>query len=152
MKTVLPIERSRTKLPVAWEQGGGATNTGNAIVICGPDGSPLKPIYVAKHGSLSNGKHALFVVAVGCIVIEVSRHRDEYTRNVYKIVAIEEEDKAVLFPIAFYTEATGWVDVDKPTMDALQQGPIHNAICAANSKSECYHCRLPHYAAQDFNL
>jgi len=45
-----------------WEKGGGMSNTGFATVICGPNGSPLKPLFIATRGTLACSKHALFII------------------------------------------------------------------------------------------
>lgn len=51
------IELTITKkgLPALWESGGGATNTGSATIIAGPNGEKLVPIYVRRSGHLSCG-------------------------------------------------------------------------------------------------
>jgi len=87
------IELTITKkgLPALWESGGGATNTGSATIIAGPNGEKLVPIYVRRSGHLSCGQHALFVIREGHFVIMASHWRRDFTIKVYQIVEINLE-------------------------------------------------------------
>jgi len=131
----IPIERSRTGLPCLWEQGGGSTNTGWVQIVATADGSPKRPIYIRRRGSLSNGEHALFVVREGDVVVEADHHRQDFCVEIARISAIRDEE-AILEPVAVFDEGE-WVP-ELP--EALKP-----AVEAACEKAVCYHCREPHF-------
>lgn len=131
------ISRTKSGLPAMWECGGGATNTGDAWIICGPDGQKKRPIHIKRRGSLSRGCHALLVVEVGDLAIGADHHRGDFDITVYRVAEIRE-DEAELEPIHEFT--CGEWDKEPPEC-------LRDAISAAKSKATCYHCRSPHYVA-----
>jgi len=86
--TVIYLEKTRSGLPAAWEEGGGYTNTGRARIIAHADGSPKKPVYIRRSGDLACREHALFVVREGDLVIEAHHHRRDFEIAVYRIAKI----------------------------------------------------------------
>jgi hypothetical protein len=133
----IAIELTKKGFPALWEEGGGATNTGNAIIVAGPQGEPLRPIYIRGWGPLACGQHALFVIREGYHVISVSRWRDDYKIEVFRITAIDVENKKATVELLCEFSQGEW---DKEPPDSLSA-----AINAAIKKSKCYHCRSPHY-------
>jgi len=125
-------ERTRRGHPALWEQGGGATNTGEAQIVTGPRGERLKPIYIRTRGHRACGQHALFIVQPQYHIVRVwywNKQNPPYSINVYQIQKIVEFDKELL-AIAKKVES-----------EMLQE-----AINVAKQKARCYHCRRPHYA------
>lgn len=82
------LEITKKGLPALWEQGGGATNTGDATIIAGRKGEPLRPIYVATRGQLSCSSHALFVVEPGCYLVHADHHRWDFEISVNRVADI----------------------------------------------------------------
>ena len=115
------VEFSKSGLPCMWESGGGSTNTGGSKIICGPNGSPKKAIYIPRGGHLSNGEHALIPITVGDIIIFHTYDRKGEETEILKIKKIVGE-KA-------YTETIEMKDCYK------------NAVEAAIKKAHIYHCR-----------
>ena len=130
--SVFVCERTKKGFPALWEQGGGATNTGEAQVIAGPCGEKLKPVFIKKKGHRANGQHALFIVQPGYHVVTVwywNKQSPPYSITAYQVQQIIEFDKELL-AIAKKVES-----------EMLQE-----AINTAKQKARCYHCRSPHYA------
>lgn len=137
----ISIERTKRDCPALWEWGGGYTNTGEAQIVCGPNGEPLKPVYVRRRGSLANGNHALFIVRPGCYVVRAEHHRGDFAIDVLKIKNINSEEAEAEVELAYQFDQGDW-DVEPPE---FLQGAIE-AVC---EKARCYHCRWPHYVATD---
>lgn len=89
IKTLVKIERTKKGFPAFWEQGGGYTNTGEAIVIASQDGSPKKPVYIRRRGHLANENHALFILELGDYIIEAKHHRRNFKVKIYKVTGFE---------------------------------------------------------------
>jgi hypothetical protein len=134
---------SRTGIPCLWEGGGGWSNTGESVIIAGPDASPAKPIYVRKSGSLACARHALIPVHVGSVVIEAQHHRRDFSTSVWRIKSIEETG-AEAEMIAEYSMGE-WVFSTEPHPGVADH--LIPAVDAAWEKATCYHCREPHYVA-----
>jgi hypothetical protein len=117
--------------PYLWEEGGGMTNRGEATIITGPSGEKLTPVEVRTRGPLSNDQHARFRAFPGCLVITVSRYRDEYYVS---LTSVGEDHPAYRYTL------DGWVGEIPPVT-------LHPAIEAACRKSSIYHCRVPVWAA-----
>jgi len=137
------IELTLTKKghPAMWEEGGGLSNTGWAIIVAGPNGERLEPIYVRRAGHLAGRQHALFVVKVGYIVVKAYHHRRDFTIKVYRIASIDlgdPENKTAEFEVLHEFSRGEW-DIEPPDN-------LLDAIEAARAKATCYHCRSPHYA------
>lgn len=144
MAKIFELTISRTGIPCLWEEGGGWSNTGEAVIVSAPDASPMKPIYVRKSGSLACAKHALIPVNVGSVVIEIHHHRRDFSICVWKIKSIEET-KAKAEMIAGYSMGE-WVFCTEPHPEVADH--LHAAIEAAHEKATCYHCREPHYVKE----
>ena len=132
------IDRTKRGLPALWEAGGGKTSTGQATIVAGPNGEPLKPIYIRRGGHLSCSEHALFVIRPNYIVVEAAHRRKDFSVHVWRIVRIDS-DYAVLELLDSYSR--GEWDGDKHERYTA-------AIKAAKDKATCYHCRTPHYMTE----
>jgi ribosomal protein S27AE len=129
---VFVCERTAKGFPALWEQGGGASNTGEAQIIAGPRGEKLKPIYIRTRGHRACGQHALFVVQPQYHIITVwywNKQSPPYSITTYRIEKIIEFDGKLLAVAA------------KISVEELEE-----AVEAAMGKARCYHCRSPHYA------
>lgn len=138
MKREIEIERTKRGLPALWEKGGGFTNIGSAQIVTGPDGKPLKPIYIRRRGSLACGRHALLVVQPGCYVIWASHRRRDFIIKVLSIADIQEKEASCDVEYVF---SRGEWDIEPISF-------LEAAIRAAKEKATCYHCRQPHYIAE----
>lgn len=132
---------SRTGIPCLWEGGGGWSNTGESVIIAGPDASPMKPIYTRKSGSLACSNHALIPVSVGSVVIEAQHHRRDFFISIWQIKSIEDTAAEVEM-IAEYSLGE-WVFITEPHPEVT--GHLLAAVEAAQNKATCYHCREPHF-------
>lgn len=134
------LERTKKGLPALWEQGGGATNTGTAQIICGAHGEKLRAVYVPTGGHLSNGQHALLVVALGCYVIRANHHRRDFSITVDQITGFGIDDGgadvAELENVSVFDQGEWDLDVPEYLLEAVD---------AAMRKSRCYHCRGPYF-------
>jgi len=132
-------KRSKSGLPTLTENGGGSTNTGMAMIICGSEGQPLAPLFVPR--GYSNGDHAIFAVHIGNVIVRAEHSKAGESVTLNRITAIHPDDgsdkaNAVIEePIGSYEN--GDSDTDNFTM----------AMSAALEKSKCYHCREPHFIA-----
>ena len=140
MTKTFELTISKTGIPCLWEQGGGWSNTGEAVIVTAPDASPIKPIYVRKSGSLACSNHALIPVNVGSVVIEAHHHRKDFFISVWQIKSIDETAKAEM--IAEYSMGE-WVFSQEPHPEVADH--LLAAVEAAQKKATCYHCREPHY-------
>ena len=116
--------------PAIWEAGGGAKNTGRTQVVCDHEGRPMKPLYIARKGHLSNSCHALFILDVGMYVIKCSRHRDDYTLKVLRVEKINVD--------GYYADCV--VEVETNNVENVPE-KFKAAAKAALRKSSIYHCR-----------
>jgi hypothetical protein len=124
------IERTKSGLPCIWESGGGFRNTGIALVIADRNGYPKKPLFVRRGGHLANREHALFILNEGDIIIQVERRREDYEIRIYRF------SSETLKEIARYYQGE-W--------EGEEFKKYERAIYAAVDKSNCYHCREPHF-------
>lgn len=138
MKTIR-IERTKSGLPAIWEKGGGATNTGNATIVCNADGSPKKAVYIRRKGHLSNGEHALIVVREGDIIISARHHRRDFNIEVLRIASIEGD----------HAEAEVVDDFGMGEWSGNAHEEFEAAIDAAMKKATAYHCRSPYYIKEE---
>jgi len=120
------------------EYGGGATHTGNAQIICGLSGKPLRPYCVPQRGHLAGGTHALFSVPESVIVVSFSHHRGDGDINIrnFSLRKVGE----CKFVVDEFEVWTG-----KPYDLPISFSKYKSAVDAAVQKSNCYHCREPHY-------
>ena len=156
MTKTIPLERTKKGLPALWECGGGYSNTGEATIIAGPNGEKKTPLYVRRRGHLACAHHALFVVREGDIVIESSHHRDDFSHNVYRIVALRGDEAELeliaefshgewdMGPLGQKLEAdfARWEAGEPPTMD------LSIAVNTAEAKATTYHCRSAYYCLE----
>jgi len=149
------MEKTRKKLELTkkghlalWEWGGGFTSTGDATIICNNDGSRKKAIYIKRRGHRANESHALVLVNVKDFIINVFRRRDNYIIKVYQIVDFVKEE----YPISDGRTLIDWYAVleekyncNNKTGEVSCPEFLKEAIEAGKEKSNCYHCREPHY-------
>jgi len=125
------------RIPCLWERGGGATNTGYAMIIADMSGGKKKALYIRQRGELAGREHALIPISVGDYIIEASHHRKDFHLTVWKIVSVSiEEEKA---------EATKICEFDMNEWDIEPPNYLLMAIEKAKEKALCYHCRSAHY-------
>ena len=114
------------------ESGGGWTNTGDAVIIAGPEGQPLRPSRRYTSGHLAGGRHADFGPVPGMYRVTVRRQRADFDVTVDRLVNDE------------WTTVMTWsgnIDQDITGLPAH----LEQAVVAAATKSLCYHCRGTHY-------
>jgi len=136
----IALDSTRRGHPAIWEKGGGYTNTGHAQIVAGPNGEPLRPIYVRRRGHRANGRHALFPVSNGMVVVKASHyHQQDFRILVLRIKKVRKTEVgwvADIETICDYDEGV-WIPTPPKELEA--------AIKAAKEKATCYHCRSPHY-------
>ena len=135
----MKVEHTKSGLPCLWEEGGGMSNTGAAIIIAGPHGEALKPVYIKRRGHLANGKHALFVVRPGTVIISLDHHRGDFYIKVSQVEGIQG-DEAKMKTLAVFSRGE-W--------DNLPPRILAPAILAGVNKATCYHCREPHWFSSE---
>jgi hypothetical protein len=86
----IKIERTKKGFPALWEQGGGYTNTGEAIVIASSSGDPKKPVYIRRAGQLANREHALIVIQPGDVIIRANHHREDFQIEILQVEKFKE--------------------------------------------------------------
>ena len=134
----IDIELTKKGHPAVWEHGGGMSNTGYATIVAGLQGEKLSPIYINRRGHLSCGEHALFIVTTGFHIIFADHHRGDFEIEVYRITAINKEEKFADMELVCEYSQGEW--------NVEPQEFLHAAIDAAVDKASCYHCREAHYA------
>jgi hypothetical protein len=139
MERTINIVRSKKNIPCLWEQGGGATNTGEAQIIASEEGKPKRALYIARRGPLSCGEHALIPLKIGDYVINADHHRFDFHVSVGRIKEIKEEE-AVLEIVSTFS----YGEWDNEPHEFLK-----NAIEAAKDKACSYHCRTPKYILEE---
>jgi len=128
--------------PCLWERGGGCSNTGYAVLICSPDGTPKVPIYVRRSGELSNGDHAKIPVEPGDLVVMASHHRRDFTVLISRYEGYTQREEASLTAINSYSEGQWETPLDPRLKDVVE---------AAKEKATDYHCREAYYIASGTN-
>lgn len=122
---------TRTKnksIPAIWEEGGAYTNTGSSQIVCTADGLRKKALYVPRSGHLACGSHGLFALHAGDIVINVSGRNADHI-YIWKCVDPEGAEFELL-----HSKKHGEWDKEPPEN-------LEEAIYAACSKADDYHCR-----------
>lgn len=132
---MINIEKSNNNIPCVWENGGGYSNTGRAIIVAGLYGEKLKPLYVRKKGQLACSDHALIEVRIGYMIIEAEHGRGDFDISIYAVV---DPENGIVKIIHSYTMGS-W-DRKPPLY-------LKSAIDAAKRKALFYHCREPLYIA-----
>lgn len=130
--------------PVICEHGGGASNTGEAQIICAADGSPKHAYYIPRKGQLSCGIHAYFVAKPTDIIIMANHHRQDFDISIFEILDItptsDREYTATIELLYSFTQ-NGW-DTTPPVF-------LNSAIEAAKAKATAYHCRSPYFVSNN---
>jgi hypothetical protein len=85
-KMISKVGRSRSGLPTFTESGGATTSKRSAIIICGPNGEKVVPLFVPKR--YSNGDHAIFVAKVGMHIVSCDYDHGSEKVVVYKVAGI----------------------------------------------------------------
>ena len=137
----MKIERTKKGFPALWEQGGGFSNTGKAVIIASPSGGPKKAIYIRSRGSLANAHHALVILEVGDYIIKANHHREDFEIQIFRVSNFEEE-KEEIYAITEQVNCFSRGEWDEEPPAYLEQA-VHTAMY----KATCYHCRKPHYIA-----
>lgn len=123
----------RVNMNELWECGGASTNSGVAVVYCGPHGEKLRPI---ERAGSAGGQHARFAYVKNMIRIECYIRRG----NVESIEIDWVGQDGTL--VRLYTYFRGeW----KPDRFIALPG-IEAAKVAAENKANEYHCRQAVYA------
>ncbi len=135
----IAIERSKRGLPCVWESGGGMSNTGRARIVCSAAGTPKRAIYIRRAGHRACAEHALITIQPGDFVIDAWQHRGDFSINVYNISGIGEDTAAVVRVHEF----------SEGEWDSEPAPALHAAVAAARRKASCYHCKSPHFIAEE---
>ena len=132
------VEETRTGRPCVWEEGGGRTRSGHAVLVTDSKGEPLKPLYVQGKGIRVCSKHALMPLVEGGYVIAVEYKGPQGLLEVYQAVLCEESPGLELQLVQ--------------SVDGLQDPPqgilpsfLYKAVSAAWRKARMYHCRSVTY-------
>ena len=133
----IEVALTKSGRPAIWESGGGRSNTGDAFIVAGPDGQPLRPYYVSKRGHLSNGYHALVPAVVGGYIIDANHHRGDFIITIHRIDRIEGKH-AFITKINEYSQGEWEKELDERLAAAVE---------AARRKAMTYHCRTAFYIA-----
>lgn len=131
-KKTFNLEVTNSNLPAIWETGGGWSNTGKVRIVTDRNGNP-KTALCLRHRC--NEDHALFVLHQDDVIIEASRHRDEYAVKLWKVECISVADgkaAASAYLLASFKEGCWNV---KPHESFVA------AINAAMDKTCTYHAR-----------
>ena len=135
------FERTKSGYPALWEQGGGASNTGEATIICDKNGQPKRAVYQRRKGHLSNAEHALIIVECGDYIITAFHHRRDYTIRIYRIVAFRDSEEYAITEMVHEFSRGEWNSEPPEFLKA--------AVQAAQNKASCYHCREAHFIRED---
>lgn len=140
--TVLVAETTKSGLVSLWEKGGGYSNTGDAQIICRPDGGKPTAVYICRRGQLAGAEHALVPVQKGYFLIVSSHHRGDFNHKIYKVLRTFSEDnrKKVELSLVNSFDRGEW---DTPLPEELKA-----AVDAAEAKASTYHCRYPLYVVE----
>ena len=133
----IEIALTKSGKPAIWESGGGRSNTGDAFIITGPNGEPLRPYYVSKRGHLSNGYHALVPAVVGGYIIDANHHRGDFIITIHRIEQIEGKH-ALITKVNEFSHGEWETELSEKLAAAVE---------AAKRKATTYHCRTPFYVA-----
>jgi len=143
-RKIIGLERTRSGRPAKFEAGGALSQIlGRATIVCGPHGEKMLPTYIKKTGPRAMGDHALFVVFVGTLIVEVERVKDVFNVSVLKIKSIVEKEGKFEAVVVKILECDGG-EWDKEHL----RDRFADAIEAAKKKSGCYHCREVHYGLE----
>lgn len=128
------LGRSKSGLPTITENGGSMTSSGLAQIVCGPNGEKVEPLWVPRRG-YSNDVHAGFVAKIGMHVIVAGWDRESESASVHRITGVDgDEIKEEL--VAEFENGDGNIPPE-----------FQNAVDAALSKAQAFHCRSAYYVA-----
>lgn len=139
----MKFEVSKSGKSVFWECGGAGTNTGIAEIICNSDGSKKTALFFKRGGQLSKGRHALFVVDTGDVLIGVRQHRGDVEIDVILIGDIVETTEK------YITRDVNYIShFSEEQWDIAPPEYLDTAIRAAVAKAFDYHCRSVYYGIE----
>lgn len=144
---MMTCETTKKGFPALWESGGSNRNTGDAVIICNPDGTPKIPVYIRTNGHLANDNHALLVVEPGDVVVTSKHHKKDHTTQ---ILLISEIRKVKGLHRAFFDLEAEFSNGEWSS--DIFPGHFAAAVWAAQTKAETYHCREPAYIAESARL
>lgn len=142
------VEFSETgRVPCLWEQGGGYSNTGDAIILTDSTGNAGIPqsLYIRRKGDLACKKHALIPIDLNTFVVEASHHRGDFDISIYWIYRIENGVATGELVQKFSQNQWGeWDD----HIGLVARNNILAAVDAAKQKAMDYHCRVPYWVKE----
>lgn len=147
--TILVAPLTKSGLVSVWESGGGATNTGDATIICKADGTKPTATFIRRSGHLAGAEHALVPVHPGYYLIKSYHHRGDFIHEVYRITRAFKEGEG--------KDALGKIEVilvnkyDQGEWNRPLNENLINAVNAAEDKATCYHCREAMYVTEKEN-
>lgn len=140
-KKVVDLVLSRGKqIPCLWEQGGGYTSTGEAILLADKEGNAPQAIYIRRKGQLACNKHALIPIKIGMLYISFYHHRQDFSIKIYQITEIDIEKNLVYMDLLYSFDEGVWV----PELPDYLKTVVEKGI----KKATTYHCRGPYYCIE----
>ena len=127
---------TRKGVPVMWEEGGGYTNKGYAILIANDKYRKKKPVYIKRSGHRASAKQALIAIRPGHIICQDTRYRGEHRTIFSRISEIEKLDDERCKVIAEEINS-----FDNETWKCVPAKELLKMAEAAWDKSETYHNR-----------
>ena len=125
-----------------WESGGSGCNTGEATIICRPNGGMPTAVYICRRGHLSNDAHALVPVHPGFFVIKSSHHRRDFNHEIYRVIRTFTEGDNAKVELSLVNK------YDQGEWDQNLPSFLEDAVAAAEAKATEYHCRTPFYVVE----
>lgn len=132
----------------AFERGGAMSSWGEAEVVAGPDGRPLRPVYVRTRGHRACEKHAFFV-GRALAQVGVYRHFRTGAENAWvRLFTVDPngEERVILHwedDIFVYSRRSGGMLIFSLPGEVAR---FADAIVTAREKAGVYHCRDVFYA------
>lgn len=123
---------------IGYESGGGRTNTGSSVIICGIDGQALNGFSLSRS---ANSNHALFIsdklVEIKTDYWNKSDFRFSTSITLYELKEdLIEKEELISFNYNYET-----LEHFLPS----KYERFHIAIESSIRKTTCYHCRESHY-------
>jgi hypothetical protein len=124
------------------ESGGGATNTGDATIVCGVDGAPL---HALGGGPWCNAAHAFFICQRALVVL-ATRHR-RHANGEIRLLELPEGGVEVR-DVLLWTWRYDAGDYEAEQVESVEGVSYPtDAVRAAVAKCYEYHCRRAMYVA-----
>lgn len=140
------LEISKSGKLCLWEEGGGQTNTGNAIIVANKDGNPKPAIYVKRKGHLAGGRHALIPVKIGDIIISGNHHRGDFSICIFEIKSFGINGKNIFDKVGLVAICERVATFSEGEWSIAEVAEKYkDAVDALIAKATCYHCRKPHF-------